>query len=223
MIIPEGVVIIGNRTFNWCGKLTSVTIPASIASIGEYAFENSALTSVAIPNATIGNWAFSECKDLQDVTLGNGVTAIGHNAFRSTGITSIRIPSTVKTIGGSAFILCRSLTSVELPEGLSEISEQLFVGCTALASIALPEGLKIIRGGAFNDCSALREITLPATLETIVGNSGDYNTLGNCTSLTTVNIPENSALKTIERRAFFGTPLNLATQARLRNFGYTHE
>ena len=61
--IPEGVTKIGNSAFNECISLTSVTIPKSVTSIGDYAFyECSSLTSITSMNATPpsinGNYTF---------------------------------------------------------------------------------------------------------------------------------------------------------------------
>lgn len=67
------------------GKMTSVTIPTSVTSIGNYAFDGcSALTSVIIPNSvtSIGEKAFYECSTLTSVTIPNSVTSIGNGAFQ---------------------------------------------------------------------------------------------------------------------------------------------
>ncbi|MFR6424693.1 MAG: leucine-rich repeat domain-containing protein [Oscillospiraceae bacterium] len=55
-----------------CTSLTSVTIPDSVTSIGEYAFSGcTSLTSVTIPDSvtSIGECAFYECTSLTSVTI----------------------------------------------------------------------------------------------------------------------------------------------------------
>jgi BspA type Leucine rich repeat region (6 copies)/PKD domain/Fibronectin type III domain len=89
--IPDTVATIGKAAFLSCTSLTSVIIPSSVDSIGDYAFSYCPLTSVSIPNSviTIGVHAFSSCP-LTSVIIGNSVTAIGNYAFSScTSLTSI--------------------------------------------------------------------------------------------------------------------------------------
>lgn len=67
VIIPEGVISIGNSAFEKCRGLTSVTIPDGVTSIGYRAFEDcNCLTSVAIPASvtSISNRAFRGCTSL---------------------------------------------------------------------------------------------------------------------------------------------------------------
>ena len=53
VVIPDGVISIGNYAFENCAKLTgTLTIPNLVTSIGEYAFwECASLTGITLPDS----------------------------------------------------------------------------------------------------------------------------------------------------------------------------
>ena len=112
--VPQGIEIIGDFAFSYCGGLTSIAIPGSVTEIGEYAFYGcDGLTSVAIPGSVtrIGDSAFEYCSGLTSVAIPGSVTEIGDSAFYScTGLTSVAIPDSVTQIGEDAFSNCDWLT-----------------------------------------------------------------------------------------------------------------
>ena len=156
------VVGIGHSAFDYCSRLSSVTIPEGVTSIENCAFYGcSSLTSVTIPESvtSIGNCAFWFCSSLTSVTIPEGVTSIGYEAFRGcSALTSITIPESVTSIGDYAFYGCSSLTSITIPESVTSIGDGAFIGCSALTSITIPKGVTSIGNGAFSDCSSLHEI-----------------------------------------------------------------
>ena len=82
--IPENITSIGRCAFSGCDGLTNITIPDSVTSIGSAAFENcSGLTSIVIPDSvtSIDHWAFQYCTGLTSATIGNGVKSISRYAF----------------------------------------------------------------------------------------------------------------------------------------------
>lgn len=76
VVIPEGVVEIGERAFADMKYITKVTFPKSLRTIQKYAFENClSLRSVEIKdNVTIKDYAFDYCTALDSVYLGNNAT-----------------------------------------------------------------------------------------------------------------------------------------------------
>lgn len=97
-------------------EIFSYTIPASVTSIGDSAFENcSGLISVTIPNnvTSIGNAAFRWCDGLINITIPNGITCISDWTFYSCDdLRGITIPNSVTSIGYFAFDQCHRLTTV---------------------------------------------------------------------------------------------------------------
>ena len=84
--IPSSVTSIGERAFQDCIGLTGVTIPSGVTSIGIGAFEGcTGLADITIPSsvASIDNAAFKGCISLADITIPSRVTSLGSYAFDS--------------------------------------------------------------------------------------------------------------------------------------------
>lgn len=108
LIIPEeidgyDVRVIGYKSFV-NSNLLSVSLPNSIVSIEDDAFEDNQLTSVIIPDSvtSISYGAFRG-NQLTSVTIPDSVTSIGKYAFEDNQLTNITIPDSVTSIGSSAF------------------------------------------------------------------------------------------------------------------------
>ena len=135
-VIREGVRVIGDHAFSFCGSLKSITIPNSVISIGDRAFEYCrSLKSITLPNSvtSIGESAFEDCESLESITIPNSVTSIGNYAFRyCRSLKNITLPNSVTSIGKSAFDGCESLESISIPNSVTSIGEGAFYGCDNL-------------------------------------------------------------------------------------------
>lgn len=187
--LPETITSIGNRAFTGCKSLNALTLPSGVTSIGDYAFNGcTSLSAMVIPEGvtTIGESTFGGCTILASVTLPEGITSIGKYAFyECKALAAIGIPSTVTSIGEYAFYQCDALSTIAVPEGVTTIEEFTFNGCDNLTSVILPETLKSIDQYAFYGCTKLASVNLPSKLTSIGQYAFQY-----CSSLTSIAIPE---------------------------------
>jgi len=189
VIIPDSVTSIGEYAFSECHKLTSVTIPDSVTSIGERAFyECLGLTSVTIPDSvtSIGEGAFCECSELISVTIPKNLTSIEENVFRNSGLTSVTIQEGITSIGHSAFSKCSKLTSVTIPKSVTSIGEGAFYGTPWLKEKQEENPLVIVNEILIDGTACEGDIIIPESVTSI----GDGAFIG-CLGLTSVTIPDS--------------------------------
>lgn len=179
----------GEGSSDIANRLTSISLPSSVTSIGNYAFSHcTSLTSVTIPSSvtSIGDSAFSNCDSLTSIDIPSGVTSIGSSTFYYCwNLTSIYIPSSVTSIGDNAFWKCTSLTSVMFAEGsrLTSIGLNAFYRCVSLTSVTFAEDshLTNISNYAFKYCGGLTSIEIPSSVTNIGGKAFE-----NCNGLTSI-------------------------------------
>ncbi len=160
----------------------NITIPTmmngnTVVQIGEEVFqENDSIESVTIPATvkTINNYAFNLCFGLTSVTFegDSQLITIGNAAFGSTAISSITLPSKVQYIAENAFEYCENLTSVTIPNSTKTIFGGAFAYCTKLSTVTIGSKVSDIKSGAFTGCSALTSISVNSSNETYSSVSG---------------------------------------------------
>lgn len=191
VVIPESVeyekktynvTSIGLMTFRYCkDELTSVTIPNSVTSIGNYAF-----------------W---DCSGLTSITIPNSVKSIGEGTFNGcTGLASITIPSGVKTIYQGTFSNCNNLVSLIIPESVTNIAYRAFEETPWYNDLydKHPDGVVYIGKIAYEYKGNISESTEIEFKDGTVSISGAFR---NC-NITSVTIP-NSVIY-IDKNTFLG-------------------
>ena len=100
--LENGITVIPTSCFANCGKITEITIPASIINIGDNAFYNTSLKNLVIPDGvqTIGIQAFRGTQ-LTNVSIPASVTVIWENAFSTPVTTNITLNKKTNEISGS--------------------------------------------------------------------------------------------------------------------------
>ena len=188
--IPNSVTSIGDYAFSYCSGLTSVTIPNSVTSIGYEAFSYcSGLTSVNIPNSvtSIGDYAFNNCTALKDLIIEDGESTLSLGYITS-------------GTGEGVFYDC-PLETLYLGRNLSyscDYGYPPFYNQEKLKSVTIGNSVTSIDSYAFRGCSGLTSVNIPNSVTSIGSYAFRY-----CSGLTSVNIP--NSVTSIGARAFYNT------------------
>ena len=150
---------------------TVVVIPSKIngtpvETIGNAAFERSAVTSVTIPDSVtaIHDGAFANCFQLTNISIPNSVTSIGLSAFEHcTSLKSITLPSSLRNISMFLFHNCSQLTTIQIPDSVLSIQDYAFGNCISLETIHIPVSVTSIGNCAFDVCPSLMTVTYPGS------------------------------------------------------------
>ncbi len=130
VVIPSSVTSIGKWAFgcdNDNPTLQSVIIEANITEIPVCCFYlQTKLTSLSLPEGitSIGDDAFCGCK-ISSLTLPSSLKTIGARAFSNNGITQLTIPNKVESIGNAAFAH-NSIDNIEFPATLVSLHATAF-------------------------------------------------------------------------------------------------
>lgn len=216
--IKDGTKTIMRSLFYNNKTLTSITIPASVKTIGMSAFENcDGLKEVHISDIaawcdiSFYNWTsnplhkspqiFVNGNAVQKLVIPEGATHISSLAFaRCRTIEEIQFPKSLTTIDANAFEKCSGLTSLSIPGNVKSIGYEAFYGCSIIENLELAEGLENIGVEAFRGLRQLSYVRIPNSVTSIGGSA--FSTTAN---LKTVDLP--GKIKEIPAMLFYNSGL----------------
>ena len=178
--IPNLVTRLGIYSFAGTTALKHVELCDSLQGIGTYCFSGSGLESISIPASvtSIGDYAFDDCTKLTDVVIEDRTAdlLLGSNGssplFADCPLDSVYIGgnisyNTSSSDGYSPFYRNTSLRSVVITDQEEEISDNEFYGCTSLKNVTIGSNVKKIGNWAFSGCSNLDYFSFGKSVETI--------------------------------------------------------
>ena len=193
--IPKTVTSIGQNAFNGCTNLSLLIIPNSVTTIGSNAFSG-------CTNTTIYCRAQSKPDNWDENWNVNGAKVVWGGLFDGEWqytITSSTAPYTVTAIKYSGSATAVSIPDMVIADGneyaVTAIGDNLFENKYGLASIEIPNTITIIGNHAFSGCSALTILNIPNSVISI----GNY-AFNNCNGLTQITI--GNSVTTIGSHAF---------------------
>ncbi len=199
------VTAIGDSAFYDYDKMTDLTIPNTVTTIGKQCLCGSGITSLIIPDSvtTIESEGLSYTQ-IKFLTLPSTVSTIGDKAFSNSGIKLFYTGDATGSPWGAAafgsvkdgeFVYCDdaktelafymgSDASVEIPYGVLSIGQYAFSENENLVSVKIPSTVTSIGKSSFYSCDNLTSVTLNEGLNSI----GNY-AFAYCKNLSVLEVP----------------------------------
>lgn len=196
---------IGNAAFLGCDALASVSLPATVESIGVDAFLGcDALVALSFDGDGMA-WTRVKVGAHNDVL--DGIVTLQNGEIFSGAFLTGECTSTVTwlldddgnlILTGEGHVpdygyaeapwydFADKIRTVTVDGGIDIVGKNAFGGCTALTSVTLAESVRLIDDSTFYGCVSLEQVALPTNLRRI-GSGAFYG----CAALTAITVPDS--------------------------------
>lgn len=197
---PKSLVSVGGAAFYGCEKLTNVNFNEGLEKIDVQAFETCyGLTEITLPQSLriLEESAFEYCRNLSVINLGNNIETLGADVFDYTAYYEDKNNWENKVLYLHNLLLDseNDITSCNIKAGTKIIAPYAFDKRRNLVEVTFPDSLTIIGEDAFY-YTPITKVELKNGLKTISGGA-----FSNCEKLTSVKLP--NGLISIGAGAFY--------------------
>lgn len=211
--IKDGTRLVADSAIKGNENLESITVPASVEIICDYAlnFSSESLKNITVANenkyfssenGVLFNKSKTELlcypygKNETTYTVPNTVTKLAKASFSNCKLNKLNLPNNLKYIDESAFQEI-SLKSLSIPESVEYIGKYTFF-MSGIETVNIPKRIATIEEGTFSCCINLKSVTIDNNIKHI----GDY-AFSRCYNLSDINISNN--VTSIGKGAFQST------------------
>ena len=166
-------------------NIETVTIGDGVTVLPSNFLQNSKITEVSIPSSvkTIGSYAFNWCTELKEVYIPDSVSVLNEHTFGAClSLAQAHLPAALTEMKRSAFERCQSLKGIVIPAGVTKLGDYVFHDCDSLTSLTV----RAIVPPTVNSNTTLSTLYNIAKLRVPRGVVEDYQTANYWKNFTTI-------------------------------------
>ena len=177
--------------------ITQLTIGDEVAVLPTSFARNSQITSLNLPASltTIGDYAFEGCRKYSTLTIPTNVTHIGYDAFSGAQLSLLTWNAReCWSIGNMNYVSywygspAFKVDAVVIGDGVEVLPYQFVAFNDNITSLTIPNSVKHIASYAFCNCDGITEVNIPDAVQTI----GDY-AFCNCSNVSQLTVGKGVA------------------------------
>lgn len=181
--IPDSIKTIKDGAFECMSGITEITIPASVEDVGYGAFRNCTNLTTVYWNSSAeiknNNEIFSGCTNLTNIVIGENVTQVPQFVYNKEWLSNQ--PDGLVVANNYVYGYKGTIPfnySLTLPNGTLGIMDKAFLDSgSAITSVTIPDSVTYIGENAFSGCSRLKKITASASAATKISKQCGSNVL----------------------------------------------